>query len=125
MIHKIVIATHILPQEIDQFERQINQLMASARHLDSADHIEIFAVLNVSPVFFNWDADEHKNYFVKRFQELKNLCNWSARTEFRVVDDNSMAGVVDFRRYIVRQYDQSITDIIFLDSDIYFHDTLI
>ena len=53
------------------------------------------------------------------------MCQWAKKVEFRVVDDNSMGGCVDFRRYIVRQYDSSITDIIFLDSDIYFHTSLL
>lgn len=122
--HKILIAEHILPHEIDRFENQYNQLKLSSDYLEENSNIEIYNVLNISPLLVEFKSESLKNLIVEKFISVEKNINWAKKTNFQIINDDSILGVVDFRRNIVRCYND-ITDLIFLDSDIVFHKTLL
>lgn len=125
-MHKTLIASHILPQEIDQFYRQLHQFKKSVEYLSGEDYIEFYCVMNVSPGLFDWTGKESlKKEFIDRFLEAEKLCDWQNKVKFQIIRNNEMLGCVDYRRFVTHQFDKSITDFIFLDSDIWFHDTLL
>lgn len=123
--HKILIAEHILPHEIDRFETQMRQLNKSSLHIQNSVHIELYVVLNISPTLVEFKKENLKKFIIDKFEDCKSMCSWVNKCTFKIIDDDSILGVVDFRRDVVRNYDASITDLIFLDSDLCFHETLL
>lgn len=123
---KTLIAGHIMPQEIDLLERQMAQLERCSKYLLPDDYIEIYFTLNLSPILFGWEKSKlTKEFFIDKFKNSEKHCHWAKKVLFEIIEDNSILGTADQKRNIIREYDGSITDYIFIDSDLYFHETLL
>jgi hypothetical protein len=115
----IRIVQYIQPWEIDDFERQINQLIKSSYNIEYPNDIIIDVTLNLDIV--NWELSKMpKDYFINKFLAI---CD-RARTKYTVEYDTdvNIQGVTDKRRS-VQSKDQDY--VIWLDSDVYFPTTLL
>jgi hypothetical protein len=112
MVYRIV--QYIQPWEIDDFERQIDQLIKSSYFLDSSDKIIIDCTMNLDIV--DWDKSKlPSDYFTNKFNYLSTKANRKFIIEFDI--DSSIMGVTDKRRSIQEKNQDYI---IWLDSDLYF-----
>jgi hypothetical protein len=112
MIYRIV--EYIQPWEIDDFERQINQLIKSAYYLENPKDIIIDCTMNLDIV--DWKKSKiSKEYFVNKYKYLDYKLSKHFSTEFDL--DSSIGGVTDKRRIIQNKIQDYI---IWLDSDVYF-----
>lgn len=120
-VKRTQIATHVIPTEIDEYSDIIDKLTEASQFLEKKDWISIKATLNLSPQLINWDDSELKqDFFIQKFNEIKNKCSWANEVLFEITDDNSILGTTAQKREVIKcNYDQFI----FLDCDIVFHPT--
>jgi hypothetical protein len=112
MVYRIV--QYIQPWEIDDFERQIDQLIKSSYFLDSSDKVIIDCTMNLDIV--DWSKSKlPSDYFTNKFNYLSTKANRKFIIEFDT--DSSIMGVTDKRRSIQEKNQDYI---IWLDSDLYF-----
>lgn len=113
------IVTHIMPTEIDEYSDIIDKLTEASQYLEKKDWISIYATLNLSPKLVNWeDSQLSKEYFIDKFNQVKEKVGWANEVIFEVVDDNSILGTTAQKRKAIKgKYDQFI----FLDCDIAFN----
>ena len=118
---KTQIVTHIMPGEIDEYEGVIDNLLKCSEYLEEKDWISIYATLNLSPELIEWEkCDIDKQFFIDKFENLKQKCTWANEIIFNVIEDDSILGTTSQKREAIKeQYDQFI----FLDCDIIFHPT--
>ena len=120
---KTHIVIHVLPFEIDRFEHQMFELKKNAAHLTDGDEVVIDATLNVNDLLVNWkDSKIHRQYFIDRFYNIKQLCNW-ATTYFNISANNECLGVDDKRRTAIRKYASSCDNFLYLDNDMFYPNT--
>lgn len=118
------IGIHFMPQEIDDFERVILQLEKSAQYLNSDDYVGISAGMNMSPSLFKWnESDIKKDIFIDKFMSLKNKCGWAKYINFDILDDDTIQGTMSHKRKLIRECPKYIDQFLFIDCDIWFHET--
>ena len=115
------IVTHIMPFEIDEYENIINNLVENSKYLEKKDWVSIYATLNLSPQLIDWeDSELDKQFFINKFDQIKEKCNWANEVIFNIIEDDSILGTTSQKREAIKgNYDQFI----FLDCDIAFHPT--
>jgi hypothetical protein len=112
MIYRIV--QYIQPWEIDDLERQIDQLIKSSYYIDSSSTVILDCTMNLDIV--DWQRSKiAKEYFENKFNYIKNKASFYFKTEFDT--DNTIRGAADKRRNCAEKK-QDYT--IWLDSDIFF-----
>ena len=117
MIYRIV--QYIQPWEIDDLERQINQLIHSSYFLDDPKKIILDVTMNLDII--DWESSKiPKQYFVNKFNYLYKLIDQYYQANFDT--DINIKGCTDKRR-VSSELDQDF--IIWLDSDIYFSRSLL
>ena len=63
-----LICVHVMPKEIELFERFMTQYKQALLYLDSTDNVTIKASLNLNPELTNWEESELKpDYFIQKF----------------------------------------------------------
>lgn len=113
-IYRIV--QYIQPWEIDDFERQIDQLIKSNYILESPRNIILDVTLNLNIV--NWSNSKlPREYFLEKFKCLETRAGIYFSVEFDT--DEMIQGCTDKRRSI-KNYNKKQDYIIWLDSDVYF-----
>jgi hypothetical protein len=123
MRKKTEIGIHFMPQEIDDFERIILQLEKSAQYLDD-DYVGINVGMNISPFLFNWnESNIKKNIFIDKFISLRDKCKWAKYAKFDILDDDIIQGTMSHKRKLLRECPEHITQFLFIDCDIWFHET--
>jgi len=115
------IVTHVMPTEIDEYSNIIDKLAKAAQYLEKKDWVSIHATLNISPDLIQWNKSELKSdFFIDKFNQIKEKCNWANEIIFNIIEDNSILGTTSQKREAIKgNYDQFI----FLDCDIAFHPT--
>jgi hypothetical protein len=110
----IRIVQYIQPWEIDDCERQIDQLIRSSYHCQDTKNITIDITMNLDIV--DWSSSAlPRTYFEDKFKYLNTKASIHFATEFDT--EASIGGAADKRRSCaVKQQDYSI----WLDSDIFF-----
>lgn len=107
------IVQYIQPWEIDDLERQVDQLIKSSYYIDS-DTVILDCTMNLDIV--DWELSSMpKEYFINKFKCLESRASNKFSVEFDT--DSNICGVTDKRRSVqfkVQDY------IIWLDSDLYF-----
>lgn len=112
MIYRIT--QYIQPWEIDDLERQVNQLIKGSYYIDEPKNIIFDCTLNLSIV--DWQNSLiPKVYFVNKYKCLETRINQYFTAEFDT--DESIQGVTDKRRSIQNKTQDFV---IWLDSDVYF-----
>jgi hypothetical protein len=112
MIYRIV--EYIQPWEIDDFERQIDQLIKSSYYLHNSKNVIIDCTMNLDIV--EWKTSKiPKEYFLDKFKCIESRANNRFSVEFDI--DSSIRGVTAKRRSIQTKYQNYV---IWLDPDLYF-----
>jgi len=116
---KTLVCVHVMPREIELFERFMEQYKRALLYLDDTDSVTIKASLNLNPELTNWDITElPAEYFVDKFEALfKDVPNIN-----EIILDNSLMGTTQQKRESIElDYDQFI----FVDADIAFPEQLL
>jgi hypothetical protein len=114
-----LVCIHVLPKEIEMFERFMRQYHKSLAYLDEADNVTIKASLNLNPLITDWETSELKpDYFVNIFNELFD----GIKNINEIIYDTSLMGTTQQKRESIElDYDQFI----FVDTDIAFPEMLL
>jgi hypothetical protein len=108
------IVQYIQPWEIDDFERQVDQLIKSSYYLDSDCTVILDCTMNLNII--DWELSNiPKDYFLNKFKCLESRVSNRFVSEFDT--DSKICGVTDKRRSVQTK---SQDYIIWLDSDLYF-----
>ncbi len=111
-IYRIV--QYIQPWEIDDFERQLDQLIKSSYYLDSDCTVILDCTMNLDIV--EWESSSiPKEYFLSKFKCLESRVSNRLIAEFDT--DSKICGVTDKRRSVQNKNQDYV---IWLDSDLYF-----
>ncbi len=116
---KTLICIHIMPSEMEMFERLMFKFHKAFSYLDENDDVTLKATLNLNPKLTDWDNSEFKQaYFVARFGVLFN----GIKNINEVILDESCWGTTQQKRESYKlDYDQFI----FCDTDILFHEHML
>ena len=116
---RTLICIHVMPSEIEMFERLMFQLRKSLSHLDENDDVTLKVTLNLNPELTDWENSELKNgYFISHFAVLFN----GIKNINEVILDTSCWGTTQQKRESYKlDYDQFI----FCDTDIIFHEHML
>jgi hypothetical protein len=101
-----------MPNEMDLFDRWVEQYKKALQYLDDTDNITLMATLNLSPTLTDWDNSELKqSYFIERFSKHQSVKNIS-----EVISKSGYGTTAQKRDAIKLNYNQFI----FIDTDIAF-----
>jgi len=119
MKKRTLICIHVMPSEIEMFERLMLQFHKSFSYLDDNDDVTLKVTLNLNPELTDWENSELKQgYFVSRFGILFN----GIKNINEVILDTSCWGTTQQKRESYKlDYDQFI----FCDTDILFHEHML
>jgi len=114
-----LVCIHVMPREIELFERFMVQYKKALQYLDENDNVTIKASLNLNPELIDWENSElTPEYFIERFNALfDNIPNIN-----EIILDNKLMGTTQQKRESTQlNYDQFI----FVDADIVFPEQLL
>jgi hypothetical protein len=116
---RTLICIHVMPSEIEMFERLMHQMHKAFHYLDENDDVTLKVTLNLNPELTDWDNSQYKQaYFVARFGILFN----GLKNINEVILDTSCWGTTQQKRESIKlDYDQFI----FCDTDILFHEHML
>ena len=116
---RTLICIHVMPSEIEMFERLMVQMRKALQYLDSNDDVTLKVTLNLNPELTDWANSELKNgHFISRFAVLFN----GIKNINEVILDTSCWGTTQQKRESYKlDYDQFI----FCDTDILFHEHML
>jgi len=119
MKKRTLICIHVMPSEMEMFERLMNQFHKSFSYLDENDDVTLKVTLNLNPQLTDWNNSEIKqSYFAARFAVLFN----GLKNINEVILDTSCWGTTQQKRESLKlDYDQFI----FCDTDILFHEHML
>jgi hypothetical protein len=101
-----------MPNEIDLFDRWMEQYKKALQYLDDTDDVTLMATLNLSPLLTDWDNSELKqSYFIERFNKAQSVKNIN-----EIVSKSGYGTTAQKRDAIKLNYEQFI----FIDTDIAF-----
>jgi hypothetical protein len=114
-----LICVHVMPREIELFEKFMEQYKRALLYLDETDDVTIKASLNLNPELTDWENSEltpeyFTDKFIKLFEGVKNINE--------IITDVSLMGTTQQKRESIKlNYDQFI----FVDADIAFPEQLL
>ena len=107
-----LVCVHVMPNEMDLFDRWMEQYKKALQYLDNTDDVTLMATLNLSPSLTNWDNSELKQpYFIERFSKAQSVKNIN-----EVISKSGYGTTAQKRDAIKLNYNQFI----FIDTDIAF-----
>ena len=107
-----LVCVHVMPNEIDLFDRWMEQYKKALQYLDDTDDVTLMATLNLSPLLTDWDNSELKqSYFIERFSKAQSVKNIN-----EIVSKSGYGTTAQKRDAIKLNYEQFI----FIDTDIAF-----
>ena len=116
MKKRTLVCIHVMPSEMEMFERFMVQYHKALKYLDENDDVTLKVTLNLNPELTDWKNSELKQgYFVSRFGVLFN----GIKNINEVILDTSCWGTTQQKRESYKlDYDQFI----FVDTDILLHE---
>jgi len=113
---RTLICIHVMPSEMEMFERLMIQFHKALSYLNQDDDVTLKVTLNLNPELTDWENSEYKQaYFVSRFGILFN----GLKNINEIILDTSCWGTTQQKRDSIKlDYDQFI----FCDTDILFHE---
>ena len=119
MKKRTLICIHVMPSEIEMFERLMGQMYKAFHYLNENDDVTLKVTLNLNPQLTDWENSELKNgHFVSRFGILFN----GMKNINEIILDTSCWGTTQQKRESCKlDYDQFI----FCDTDILFHEHML
>lgn len=114
-----LVCVHVMPREIELFEKFMTQYKQALLYLDDADNVTIKASLNLNPELTDWNNSDLKpEYFISIFEKLFD----GVPNINEIILDNSLMGTTQQKRESIKlDYDQFI----FVDADIAFPEQLL
>ena len=107
-----LVCVHVMPNEIDLFDRWVEQYKKALQYLDDTDDVTLMATLNLSPSLTDWGNSELKQpYFIERFSKAQSVKNIN-----EVISKSGYGTTAQKRDAIKLNYNQFI----FIDTDIAF-----
>jgi hypothetical protein len=107
-----LVCVHVMPNEMDLFDRWVEQYKKALQYLDDTDDVTLMATLNLSSTLTDWDNSELKqSYFIERFSKHQSVKNIS-----EVISKPGYGTTAQKRDAIKLDYNQFI----FIDTDIAF-----
>lgn len=123
---KIVIIIHVLPSEIDWFEKISDSLLRNSNYLSAEEGRDIIidATLNLSPALFDFSKFQiPKEYFIDRWKLIEQKLEQAYTSHLNIEEADMILGINDKRRNSIRKYAQATDTFIYLDNDVTFPDT--
>ena len=120
MSKRTLIVTHVMPLELEMFERFISYYVNTFKYLDPLkDNITLYATLNLNPELTDWENSELKpQWFIDKFTKAME----GIPSYLQIVIDDSLWGTTQQKREVIKMdYDQFI----FVDPDIAVHEQLL
>ena len=120
MSKKTLIVTHVMPLELEMFERFISYYVNTFKYLDPLkDNITLYATLNLNPELTDWENSELKpQWFIDKFTKTME----GIPSYLQIIIDDSLWGTTQQKRDVIKMdYDQFI----FVDPDIAVHEQLL
>jgi len=119
MKKRTLICIHVMPAEIEMFERLMQQMKRALMYLDENDDVTLKVTLNLNPELTDWENSELKNgHFISRFGILFN----GIKNINEIILDTSCWGTTQQKRESYKlDYDQFI----FCDTDILLHEHML
>jgi hypothetical protein len=116
---RTLICIHVMPSEIEMFEKLMIQFHRAFQYLDGNDDVTLKVTLNLNPELTDWQNSElRQGYFVSRFGILFN----GIKNINEVILDTSCWGTTQQKRESYKlDYDQFI----FCDTDILLHEHML
>jgi hypothetical protein len=116
---RTLICIHVMPSEMEMFERLMKQFHKAFSYLDSNDDVTLKVTLNLNPELTDWvNSEINQSYFAARFAVLFN----GLKNINEVILDTSCWGTTQQKRESLNlDYDQFI----FCDTDILFHEHML
>jgi len=116
---RTLICIHVMPFEIEMFEKLMIQFHKAFQYLDGNDDVTLKVTLNLNPELTDWQNSElRQGYFVSRFGILFN----GMKNINEVILDTSCWGTTQQKRESYKlDYDQFI----FCDTDILLHEHML
>jgi hypothetical protein len=113
---KTLVVTHVMPMELEMFERFISYYKNSFKYLDKQDDVTMYVTLNLNPKLTDWDNSELKQqYFIDRFTNSLS----GVKSHLQIIVDESVWGTTQQKRDVsFLDYDYFI----FVDPDIAVHE---
>ena len=121
------VVVHVLPREIDQFERLCNSFKESYFFVENQIEIVLDASLNLNETFVDWKNSQiPKEFFIEKFNNINELhSDWTHKNIFQIENSDKCLGINDKRRNSINDgldYDY----LMYLDLDVFFsHMTLV
>ena len=121
------VVVHVLPREIDQFERLCNLFKESYFFVKDEINIVLDASLNLNEIFVDWKNSQiPKEFFIEKFNNINKLhSEWTHKNIFQIENSDKCLGINDKRRNSINDgldYDY----LMYLDLDVFFsHMTLV
>ena len=121
------VVVHVLPREIDQFERLCNSFKESYFFVENQIEIVLDASLNLNETFVDWKNSQiPKEFFIEKFNNINKLhSEWTHKNIFQIENSDKCLGINDKRRNSINDgldYDY----LMYLDLDVFFsHMTLV
>ena len=121
------VVVHVLPREIDQFERLCNSYKESYFFVENQIEIVLDASLNLNETFVDWKNSQiPKEFFIEKFNNINKLhSEWTHKNIFQIENSDKCLGINDKRRNSINDgvdYDY----LMYLDLDVFFsHMTLV
>lgn len=120
MKKQLHIIIHLLPREIDEFDRMIDTLTRGSYSIDKAWNVDLIldVTLNLSEKLTDWDNSIiPESFFNNKFNHTLSKCSWAT-----VISDINYSdvclGINDKRRNSIRKYNP--THFMYLDPDLHF-----
>ena len=115
-MRKTLVVTHVMPLELEMFERFITYYKEGFKYLDENDDVTMYVTLNLNPKLTDWDNSELKpQWFIDKFTKAME----GIRSYLQIVVDDSIWGTTQQKYEVIKlNYDQFI----FVDPDISIHE---
>lgn len=119
---KIVITSFVMPHELDDLERVLVDLNKASKYVNGGNY-EFYISFSVSDYLFDWQSSKmDKQFFIDRFNSLKELTNWAGKSTFQMRDE--ILGAFSNKIYAHKECNDA-THFIWLDTDICFDDRVL
>jgi len=121
------VVVHVLPREIDQFERLCNLFKESYFFVKDEINIVLDVSLNLNEIFVDWENSQiPKEFFIEKFNNINKLhSDWTYKNIFQIENSDKCLGINDKRRNSIND-DLDYDYLMYLDLDIFFsHMTLV